>query len=128
MAMTQSQLRDRLETILSSYLGVYAKANNTSEPAIRVGEPSPDWRVADKLECVIDPFPSFGTQGLTYDGNTPTETYRVYLVKHNSGDLLEACKAILRYFGTAQATPINSRNRIIDVPYYAVDIFEPEER
>lgn len=128
MAMSQSELRARLADILSSYLGVYSKPNEPNEPAIRVGEPSLDWRVASGLECVIDEFPSFGSQGLTYDGNTVTETYRVYLVRHNSGDLKKACQAIIRYFGTAQATPVNSRSRVIDVPYYAVDIFEPEDR
>ena len=128
MAMTQTQLRTRLSNILSSYLGTFSKPNEPTEPAIRVGEPSPDWWCDNGLECIIDEYPNLGAQGLTYDGNSVTETYRVYLVRHETGDLLKAARAIINYFGTASATFVPSRARVIDVPYYVIDIFEPEER
>jgi hypothetical protein len=34
----------------------------------------------------------------------------------------------MNYFGTASAKFVPSRARIIDVPYYVIDLFEPEER
>lgn len=127
--MTQAQLRTALKAQLDidNHLGVYSKdSKEPSEPAIRVGEPHPSWYVETGLECVIDPFPQLVPIGVTYDGAYIQEVFRVYLVQHNTGDLLGAVRRIVNYFQTVTATTVNSRNRVIDVPYYILEIRNPD--
>ena len=126
--MTQAELRTALKAILDkkSYLGTYDKGSKEpTEPAIRVGEPDPSWHCSNGLECVIDEYPQFVPVRATYDGADVQEVYRVYLVRHNSGDLLAAAKRIVKHFQTATATTVNRKQRVIDVPYYVIDIRNP---
>jgi hypothetical protein len=127
--MNQSDLRTALKAILDkgSFLGTYNKdSKEPNEPAIRVGEPNPSWHCSSGLECVIDEYPQLVPVRATYDGADIQEVYRIYLVRHNSGDLLAAAKRILQYFQTATAQTVNSRQRVIDVPYYIIEIRNPD--